>query len=56
MVTVRINNEQWSAVGEDLETGDRIEVLAIEGLMLKVRKIISLRTLDTNTSEIHSCH
>jgi membrane protein implicated in regulation of membrane protease activity len=37
---VRVNSEVWSAESSDtLRTGDRVEVLAIDGLRLRVHRI-----------------
>jgi membrane protein implicated in regulation of membrane protease activity len=40
VLRVRIHNEIWNArSADDLEPGDRIEVIAVEAMRLKVRRI-----------------
>ena len=42
IVSVWVNSELWSAwAAEELHEGDRVEVIGVEGLRLRVRKIFS---------------
>jgi len=54
--SVWINGELWSASGEHLSTGDLIEVVSINGLMLKVRKLAGLRDPAAMRDKLLSCH
>jgi membrane-bound serine protease (ClpP class) len=41
IVSVWVNSELWSArAGEQLREGDRVKVIGVEGLRLRVRKIV----------------
>lgn len=40
MVRVRVNSEDWGAESPDpLQAGDRVEVVAVQGLRLRVRSL-----------------
>jgi membrane-bound serine protease (ClpP class) len=46
--TVQVGSELWSAVAEGEEligAGERVEVIAVEGLVLKVRRITSVQSI-----------
>lgn len=54
---VRINSECWSAVGENLEPGDRVEISGIDGLVLRVRRSQPESALSrVMNADTHACH
>jgi membrane-bound ClpP family serine protease len=46
--TVRVNGEEWSAIAEvgPIQAGERVEVLAVEGLTLRVHRPYEWRLPD----------